>query len=120
MSPGLTEGSPLLEVRDLKVWYPVRAGIFRRRVGWVRAVDGVDFTLERGQTLGLVGESGCGKTSIGHAVVRVVEPHDGSIRISGEDLLAIKGSGLRRRRRRFQMVFQDPFSSLDPGRRWGR
>ena len=114
MSPGPTEGSPLLEVRDLKVWYPVRAGIFRRRVGWVRAVDGVDFTLERGRTLGLVGESGCGKTSIGRAVVRVVEPHDGSIRISGEDLLAIKGSFLRRRRRHFQMVFQDPLSSLDP------
>jgi len=112
----MTVGSPppLLEVEGLKVWFAIRAGVFRRRVGWVRAVDGVDFKLEKGRTLGLVGESGCGKTSIGRAVVRVLKPYSGSIRLSGKDLLAMKGRRLQQERRRFQMVFQDPLASLDP------
>jgi oligopeptide/dipeptide ABC transporter ATP-binding protein len=105
---------PLLEVRDLKVWFPILGGIWRRRTGWVRAVDGVSFDVGRGQTLGLVGESGSGKTTTGRAIVRVNTPTSGSIRLGGEDLLALDGERLRKRRRQFQMVFQDPYSSLDP------
>jgi oligopeptide/dipeptide ABC transporter ATP-binding protein len=107
-------GSPLLEVSDLKVWFPIRAGVLRKQVGWVRAVDEVSFTVARGETLGLVGESGSGKTTTGRAIVRVNRPTGGSVRLDGEDLLALEGTELRRRRRRFQMVFQDPYASLDP------
>jgi oligopeptide/dipeptide ABC transporter ATP-binding protein len=107
-------GSPLLEVSDLKVWFPIRAGVLRKQVGWVRAVDEVSFTIARGETLGLVGESGSGKTTTGRAIVRVNRPTGGSVRLDGEDLLALEGTELRRRRRRFQMVFQDPYASLDP------
>jgi oligopeptide/dipeptide ABC transporter ATP-binding protein len=107
-------GTPLLEVSDLRVWFPIRGGVLRRQTGWIRAVDDVSFTVARGETLGLVGESGSGKTTTGRAIVRVNQPIGGSVRMDGEDLLALKGSELRRRRRRFQMVFQDPYSSLDP------
>jgi len=107
-------GSPLLEVSDLRVWFPIKSGVFRRQSGWIRAVDDVSFTVARGETLGLVGESGSGKTTTGRAIVRVNRPTGGSIRLDGEDLLALKGADLRKRRRRFQMVFQDPYSSLDP------
>jgi oligopeptide/dipeptide ABC transporter ATP-binding protein len=103
-----------LEVEGLRVWFPVLTGIFRRITGWVHAVDGVSLTIGRGETLGLVGESGSGKTTFGRAIVRIVEPREGSIRLDGVDLLALRGSELRRQRRRFQMVFQDPYSSLDP------
>ena len=103
-----------LEVEDLRVWFPVTSGILRRTTGWVHAVDGVSLTIRRGETLGLVGESGSGKTTVGRAIVRVLEPREGSIRLDGVDLLALRGSALRRQRRRFQMVFQDPYSSLDP------
>jgi oligopeptide/dipeptide ABC transporter ATP-binding protein len=103
-----------LEVEGLRVWFPVTSGVFRRITGWVHAVDGVSLTIGRGETLGLVGESGSGKTTFGRAIVRIVEPREGSIRLDGVDLLALSGSELRRQRRRFQMVFQDPYSSLDP------
>jgi len=105
---------PLLSVSDLRVWFPILGGLFRKQIGTVRAVDGVSFDLQRGETLGLVGESGSGKTTTGRAIVRVNRPKSGSIRLDGEDLLALEGSDLRSRRRRFQMVFQDPYSSLDP------
>ena len=104
----------LLEVKDLRVWFPITGGVLRRRIGWVRAVDGVSFSIRRGETLGLVGESGSGKTTIGRTIVRITAPLEGSVRMDGEDLLAIKGETLRKRRRKFQMVFQDPYSSLDP------
>ncbi|MFN8619967.1 MAG: ABC transporter ATP-binding protein [Chloroflexota bacterium] len=107
-------GEPLLEVSDLRVWFPIRSGVFRRQTGWIRAVDDVSFTVARGETLGLVGESGSGKTTTGRAIVRVNTPIGGSVRLAGEDLLALDGRELQRRRRRFQMVFQDPYSSLDP------
>jgi len=110
----MTEEQPLLEVRDLQVWFPILGGVWRRRTGWVRAVDGVSFDVARGETLGLVGESGSGKTTTGRAIVRVNRPTGGSIRLGGEDLLALDGETLRKRRRQFQMVFQDPYSSLDP------
>jgi oligopeptide/dipeptide ABC transporter ATP-binding protein len=105
---------PLLTVTDLQVYFPILSGVFRRRTGWVRAVDGVSFDIDRGETLGLVGESGSGKTTIGRTIVRITQPLEGAIDLGGTDLLALKGEDLRRRRRQFQMVFQDPYSSLDP------
>jgi oligopeptide/dipeptide ABC transporter ATP-binding protein len=107
-------GDDLLEVQDLKVWFPITGGILRRRTGWVRAVDGVTFTIRRGETLGLVGESGSGKTTIGRTIVRITSPMEGAVRMDGVDLLSLHGETLRKRRRKFQMVFQDPYSSLDP------
>ncbi len=105
---------PLLEVEHLRVHFPVKPGLFARPRGHVRAVDDVSFAVEAGETVGLVGESGCGKTTVGRAVVRLLEPTGGSIRFAGEDLTALRGAALRERRRQFQMIFQDPFSSLNP------
>jgi peptide/nickel transport system ATP-binding protein len=110
----LAQERPFLEVRDLKVHFPIRKGLFGRTVGHVKAVDGVSFDLVRGQTLGLVGESGCGKTTTGRAILRLIEPTAGSVMFDGEDWLALRGGNLRRRRRKIQMVFQDPYSSLNP------
>jgi len=107
-------GEPLLKVEDLKVWFPITGGVLRRRTGWVYAVDGVSLTINAGETLGLVGESGSGKTTTGRAIVRINAPTAGKVTLAGEDLLSLGGSELRRRRRKFQMVFQDPYSSLDP------
>jgi peptide/nickel transport system ATP-binding protein len=105
----------LLEVRGLKVHFPIRRGILlERQVGAVQAVDGVDLDVERGTTFGLVGESGCGKTTLGRAVLRLVEPTAGSITFDGVDVSSLSGEEMRRLRRRMQMVFQDPLSSLDP------
>jgi oligopeptide/dipeptide ABC transporter ATP-binding protein len=101
--------TPLLEVRDLHKQYRSRGG-----KGQLRAVDGVDLKLTRGQTLGVVGESGCGKSTLARLMMRLVEPSSGEIFLEGENLLALKGRELRRRRRDIQMVFQDPFASLDP------
>ncbi|MBI3710381.1 MAG: dipeptide ABC transporter ATP-binding protein [Proteobacteria bacterium] len=106
--------APLLEVQDLKVHYPVRTGWLSRRKLFVRAVDGVSFALGRGETLGLVGESGCGKSTLGNAILRIVEPTAGSIRFKGEDVTAVDRGGLHRLRRHMQMIFQDPYSSLNP------
>jgi peptide/nickel transport system ATP-binding protein len=108
-------GAPLLSARGLQVYFPIRRGlIFDRTVGHVRAVDGVDLDLPRGGTYGLVGESGCGKSTLGRALLRLVEPTAGSITFDGVDVLALRGEDLRKQRRRMQMVFQDPLSSLDP------
>ncbi len=104
----------LLEVSQLKVHFPVRQGLFSRARDWVKAVDGVSLTLADGETLGLVGESGCGKTTLGRAVIRLIEPTAGSVRFDGEDITQLAGAALRARRRQFQMVFQDPFGSLNP------
>jgi oligopeptide/dipeptide ABC transporter ATP-binding protein len=97
----------LLEARNLKVYFPVKEGT-------VKAVDGVSFQIDAGETLGLVGESGCGKTTLGRAIARLVEPTDGSIWLDGEDIAKLSGAELRARRRRLQIIFQDPYSSLDP------
>jgi oligopeptide transport system ATP-binding protein len=105
---------PLLEVRNLKVHFPVQQRIFGKPKGFVRAVDGVSFTLEAEETLGLVGESGCGKTTLSRAIVRLVEPNEGAILFEGEDLTHQPESELRPRRRKFQMIFQDPYGSLNP------
>lgn len=109
------EGSaPLLEVVDLRVWFPFRSGPLRGRRGWIRAVDGVSFQISRGETLGLVGESGSGKSTVCRAVVRITPATSGSIRLAGEDITTLTGSRLRTKRRNLQMIFQDPYSSLNP------
>jgi oligopeptide/dipeptide ABC transporter ATP-binding protein len=105
---------PLLEVQNLQVRFPVSLGIWGKSRTLVRAVDGVSFRLFAGETLGLVGESGCGKTTLGRAVVRLVEPNAGRILFAGEDLSECTAAELRARRSRFQMIFQDPYTSLDP------
>ena len=105
----------LVEVRDLEVHFPIKSGIvFDRTVGHVRAVDGIDLSIHRGETYGLVGESGCGKSTLGKAIINLEPPTAGSVTFDGVDIAALKGEELRRERKRFQMVFQDPLSSLDP------
>ena len=105
----------LVEVCDLRKYFPIHAGlVLRRTVGQVRAVDGVSFQILRGETLGLVGESGSGKTTVGRTLLRLHEPTAGEIRVEGEDLLALRGARLRAMRRRLQMIFQDPYASVNP------
>ena len=104
----------MLSIEDLKVWFPIRRGVFNRCVGHVRAVDGVSLTVANGETLGLVGESGCGKTTLGRAVVGLSPVTSGKITLDGHQLSEYKGRALREQRRRCQMVFQDPYSSLNP------
>lgn len=104
----------LLELRGIKKYFPITAGVIRRRVGDVKAVDDVSFTLKRGETIGLVGESGCGKSTTGRVIMRILEPTEGSIIFEGKDITKTKGSSLRAMRKNFQMIFQDPFSSLNP------
>jgi oligopeptide transport system ATP-binding protein len=107
--------APLLRVQDLKVWFPITEGmLIQRHVGDVRAVDGVTFDLKRGETLGLVGESGCGKSTTGRAIVRLYKPTGGSIEFDGQDISTVDGKALRHLRSRFQMIFQDPYASLNP------
>jgi oligopeptide transport system ATP-binding protein len=106
--------APLLEVRNLKKYFPIRKGVLSRVSGYVKAVDDVSFTISRGETFGLVGESGCGKTTTGRAVLRLIDPDAGEIRFDGADLLKLGSTELRRRRRDMQIIFQDPFASLDP------
>jgi oligopeptide/dipeptide ABC transporter ATP-binding protein len=105
---------PLLDVRNLKKHFPVTAGLFGRRTGLVKAVDDVSFTIDRGQTLGLVGESGCGKTTTARSILRLEEPTAGHILFEGRDLAALPPAELRRLRRRIQVIFQDPYASLNP------
>ena len=109
------QDSPLLRTEDLQVHFPITEGILiERRVGEVRAVDGVSLDVRRGETLGLVGESGCGKSTFARAVIRLVSPTGGRIIFDGEDITDLGGDGLRRMRRRMQMIFQDPYASLNP------
>jgi peptide/nickel transport system ATP-binding protein len=107
-------GQQLLEVRDLKVYFPIRKGIFRRVVGQVKAVDGVSISVPAGRTVAVVGESGSGKTTMGKGILRLLAPAGGSVRFAGEDLLALPAAAMRRRRAAIQVVFQDPFASMNP------
>src|SRR5437867_3323600 len=105
---------PLLRVRNLKKYFPIRRGLLLRIVAQVKAVDDISFDINKGETLGLVGESGCGKTTAGRAVLRLIEPDGGTIRFDGMDLLRLPRQELRRKRRDMQIIFQDPFASLNP------
>jgi oligopeptide/dipeptide ABC transporter ATP-binding protein len=106
--------APLLEVRDLKKHFPIKRGLFGKTTGHVKAVDGVSFDVGPGETLGLVGESGCGKTTAGRCILRLIEPTAGTVRFEGTDMLALDAAALRKMRRQMQIIFQDPFSSLNP------
>ena len=105
---------PVLEVENLKKHFPVKKGLFQTTVGQVYAVDGVSFTINEGETLGLVGESGCGKSTVGRTLMRLIEPTSGTIKLDGRDVTNLTKSELRPYRREMQIIFQDPFSSLDP------
>jgi oligopeptide transport system ATP-binding protein len=107
-------GEEILAVANLKKYFPVRGGILLRTIGYVLAVDGVSFNIRRGETLGLVGESGCGKTTVGKTVLRLIAPTAGEIRLKSRDITHLEGSELRSVRREMQMIFQDPYSSLNP------
>jgi peptide/nickel transport system ATP-binding protein/oligopeptide transport system ATP-binding protein len=106
--------TPLVEVRDLVKDFPIRGGILQRTIANVQAVDGVSFTIRRGETLGLVGESGCGKTTVGRLLLRLIDPTSGTIVFDGADITRLRGSALKPYRRRMQIIFQDPYASLDP------
>src|SRR6266852_204879 len=108
------ESAPLLSVRDLKVHFQIRKGLLKRTVGHVKAVDGVSLDIRSGRTLGLVGESGCGKTTVGKAILQLLRPTSGEVRFGGVDLTRIRGAELRAHRRDFQIIFQDPYASLNP------
>jgi oligopeptide/dipeptide ABC transporter ATP-binding protein len=112
--PETNARTPLVEVRDLRKHFPIRTGLFGRASGSVKAVDGVSFDVMPGETLGLVGESGCGKTTTGRLILRLIEPTGGSVRFDGHDVLSLEGAAMRKLRRRMQIIFQDPFSSLNP------
>ena len=112
MNPQLNEN--ILDIRNLKMYFPVTRGLLRKKIADVKAVDGVTFKLKRGETLGLVGESGCGKTTIGRCVLRLYQPTDGQIFFEGEDILPFPEQRIREIRRKIALIFQDPYSSLDP------
>ncbi len=109
-----TNNSDFIEVKHLKKYFPVRAGVLQRVVAHVQAVDDVSFTIKEGECLGMVGESGCGKTTVGRTMLRLTEPTAGSVSFQGVDVFGLKGKALKEMRRHMQIIFQDPYSSLDP------
>ncbi|HDR7793620.1 TPA: ABC transporter ATP-binding protein [Bacillus luti] len=110
---------PLLEVKNLKTYFPIKGGIFSRTIGHVKAVDGVSFTINKGEVFGLVGESGSGKTTIGKTILRLVQKTEGEVKFKGQDVYSLSKEELRKHRPNMQLVFQDPFSSLNPRMRIG-
>jgi len=116
----LPQESELLQIRDVKKYYPITRGVFRREIGTVKAVDGVDLEIGRGETLGLVGESGCGKSTLGRVTLGLEPPTEGRVVFDGQDLSLLGGEKLHHFRRRMQIIFQDPYSSLNPRQTVGR
>jgi len=116
----LLQGSELLRVEAVKKYYPITGGLFRREIGTVKAVDGVDLEIGRGETLGLVGESGCGKSTLGRVILGLEPPTEGRILFDGKDLSSVSGEEMHQIRRRMQIIFQDPYSSLNPRQAVGR
>lgn len=110
---------PLLEVKNLKTYFPIKGGVFSRIIGYVKAVDGVSFTINKGEVFGLVGESGSGKTTIGKTILRLVQKTEGEVKFKGKDVHSLSKDELRKHRPNMQLVFQDPFSSLNPRMRIG-
>jgi peptide/nickel transport system ATP-binding protein/oligopeptide transport system ATP-binding protein len=111
---GIPGSQDLVEVKNLVKYFPVRAGLLQRVVNWVKAVDDVSFSVRRGETLGLVGESGCGKTTVGRSLLRLIEPSSGSMYFDDKDVIKLRGHELKMVRRDMQIIFQDPYASLDP------
>jgi peptide/nickel transport system ATP-binding protein/oligopeptide transport system ATP-binding protein len=111
---GATGATELIRVKNLVKYFPMRGGILQRKVSWVQAVDDVSFTVKSGETVGLVGESGCGKTTVGRTMLRLLEPTSGQVTFDGTDVFSLRGSKLKAMRRNMQIIFQDPYSSLDP------
>jgi len=109
----------LLEINDLKTYFPIRSGLLSRHLGDVKAVDGVTLNVEDGETLGLVGESGCGKTTLGRSILRLIEPTEGQIKFEDREILSLGNAEMRDMRRRMQIIFQDPYASLNPRMRVG-
>ena len=109
-----SEKKDLIQIKNLVTYFPVRSGLLQRTVAWVQAVDDVSFNIREGETLGLVGESGCGKTTVGRSILRLVEPTSGSVIFDGKDVLALRRKELKDVRRDMQIIFQDPYASLDP------
>ena len=119
LSP-MVANTPLLQVHNLKTWFPIRQGLLRKTIGHVRAVDDVSLTVMPGQTLGLVGESGCGKTTVGRTILRLIEATSGQVTFDGQDVVGLNGHDMQAIRRQMQIVFQDPAGSLNPRMRIGR
>lgn len=120
MSSTTSKSDPLVKVRDLKMYFPVTKGVFKRKVGDIKAVDGISFDIKRGETLGLVGESGCGKTVAARAMLNIYRPTDGHVWFEGQDVAHATGKNLQKLRRRMQPIFQNPYASLDPRMPVGR
>jgi oligopeptide/dipeptide ABC transporter ATP-binding protein len=114
MAKDLRNAPDLLVVKNLQTWFPIRKGFFSKIVGYVKAVDDVSFTIKKGETLGLVGESGCGKTTTGRSILRLIEPTSGTVMFDGKDITKMPKDDLRKLRKDMQIIFQDPFSSLNP------
>jgi oligopeptide/dipeptide ABC transporter ATP-binding protein len=114
MGPYEAAGGEFIQVRNLKKYFPVKGGVLQRIVAWVQALDDVSFDIKEGETLGLVGESGCGKTTVGRTMLRLVEPTAGEVYLDGANVFKLKGSALKAMRRDMQIIFQDPYASLDP------